>query len=125
MAKISITIAFCILLLATSLKAQEAVKAELYRIEDGVFQLREGKTIDLTDRFLLLAFQQGKKCFEITLNGRRSCIEVGNRFDLKRKHASFRLGDLFQDKNRCFLDVVEISAPKGADATAIFRLHCI
>lgn len=125
MAKISFTIAVCILLLTTSLKAQEAVKAELYRVEDGVFQLREGKTIDLTDRFLLLAFRQGGKCLEITLNGRRSCIEVGKRFDLKWKHAPFHLGKLFQDKNRCFLDVAEISAPKGADATAIFRLHCI
>lgn len=125
MTKLSIAIAVCIFLLTTSSKAQEANQAELYRVDDGVFQLKEGKTIDVTDRFLLLAFRHGKKCLEIVLNGRRSCIEVGKRFDLKGKHAPFHLGELFQDKNQCFLDVVEIDAPKGADATATFRLHCI
>lgn len=112
------------LVFVTSSKAQESSQAELYRVEDGVFQLRDGQTVDVTDRFLLLAFRLGKRCPEIVLNGRKSCIEVGDRFNLKA-HVPFHLGKLFQDKNQCFLDVVKVDAPKGADAIAIFRLHCI
>ncbi len=86
--------------------------------------MREGETIDLTDRFLLLAFRNGSKCQEIIINGRNSCIKVGDRFDLKFQFAPFFLGNLFSDKNRCFLDIVKIEALKGADTIATFRLHC-
>ncbi len=120
MIKLSQTIVVCILLLASISHAQEANQAKLYKVEDGMFQLREGKTIDVTDQFLLLAFRHGKKCFEIMLNGKSDCIEVGKRVDLKWPHAPFYFGDLFKDRNRCFLDVVEIDAAKGADATAAY-----
>lgn len=97
----------------------------LYRVEEGVFQLREGGVIDLTDRALLMAFRIGRRCPEVLVNGNDACIEVGKRFDLKWRHAPFHLDNLFSDKRRCFLDVVAITSPKGADATATFRLHCL
>lgn len=114
----------CLFFIVGITHSQDNDKALLYRVDDGVFQLTEGETIDLTDRHLLLAFQQGKRCFEIVVNGRKTCIEVGERFDLTRK-SLFRLGDLFSDKDSCFLDVVKLEDVKGADAIATFRLHCV
>jgi hypothetical protein len=125
MRNIIIPIITIVFVFATASKAQESRQAELYRVEKGVFQLRDGHAIDVTDRFLLLTFRLDKKCPKIVLNGRNSCIVGGERFDLKWAQAPFFLGKLFLDKNQCFLDVVKIDAPKGADAIATFRLHCI
>ena len=125
MRNLFVPVLIVLLVFVTSAMAQESRHAELYRVEKGVFELRDGHTIDLTDRFLLLAFRLEERCPEIVLNGKKSCIEVGDRFDLKWAHAPFHLGNVFQDKNQCFLDVVEIAAPQGADAVATFRLHCI
>jgi hypothetical protein len=122
---IKLVITIFILLVVPSLYAQEVNQAELYRVEDGVFKLKEGKTIDITDKFLLLAFRRGKKCFEITLNGGHDCIDIGKRIDLKIPYVPFSLGNIFEDRKQCFLDVVGIDAPKGANAEATFRLHCI
>lgn len=105
-------------------KPYEVADAKLYRVDDGVFQLREGNTIDITDRFLLLALRQENECLAIMLNGQKSCIEIGARYDLNSPSSPFRLGALFKDKKRCFLDIVQIEAPKGADALVTFRLHC-
>lgn len=105
---------------------QEHDKTLLYSVEKDAFQLSEGKTIYITDKHILLAFRKGKHCLEIVLNGRRQCIDAGNHFDLLKKHSrKFKTRKVLSDKSSCFLDVVRIDAPKGADAVATFRLHCI
>ncbi len=95
---IKLAIAVFMLLVAQSTYAQEANQAELYKVEDGIFKLKEGKTIDVTDKFLLLGFRQGKRCLEITLNGGDSCIEIGKRINLKIFNLPFRTGKLFEDR---------------------------
>lgn len=100
--------------------------AKLMRVDEGVFELGIGKTIDLTDRKILLAIRlYGTRdtCCEITLNGGNAGRpEPGLRIDLKglRSTASF-----VEDKEICVLDVVDIALPKGAPGIATFRLHCI
>jgi hypothetical protein len=97
----------------------------LMRVDEGVFDLQLGKTIDLTDRKVLLAINlygsQGA-CCEIRLNGNRYIKSVGDRLDLKDLRA---LASLFTDRSQCFLDIVDVIVPQGAPARATFRLHCI
>lgn len=103
--------------------------AEFYRIEDGVFALRPGMSVDLTNRKILLTFRtdwqwnsRARDRFYILLNGNRMTVSAGSRIDFKRDRAT---KEAVQDKAECFLDVVSFVAPKGAPPTATFRLNCI
>lgn len=98
--------------------------AELWRVNQGLFALSVGQSIDVSDRHLLLALREGNGCLEIMLNGRGSCIETGSRIDLTWQSTPFVLGDLFADKARCFIDVVRIDQAKGAETSATFRFYC-
>lgn len=98
--------------------------AQLMRVDDGVFELEIGKTIDLTDRKILLSMRCNDKgnC-DITLNGERARWRaVGSRIDLKKERGT---RDFVKDKSVCVLDVVDIALPKGADGVATFRIYCI
>jgi hypothetical protein len=101
--------------------------AKLMRVDDGVFELEIGKTIDLTDRKILLAIVltggRRKECCKITVNGGRiSWRSVGTRIDLKRERST---AAFVEDKDVCYLDIVDIALPKGAPGIATFRLHCV
>ena len=98
--------------------------AQLMRVDEGVFELEIGKTIDLTDRKILLAikYDSRRRCCRITLNGRRENYEIGTRIDLKQERNT---KSFVADKEVCFLDVVDIADPKGAPGIATFRLHCL
>ena len=102
--------------------------AEFYRVDEGVFALRPGMSIDLTDRKILLNFrekwQAGREAdrFYIALNGNSDVVKAGDRIDLKRERAT---RDAVTDKGSCFLDVVAFVAPTGAPPTATFRVSCI
>lgn len=100
--------------------------AELLRVDEGVFEMPIGGTIDLTDRriFLSIRVPRGyQQCCEIVLNGRQVMFGdvVGQRFDLKRVNSTWKH---VEDKEQCFLDVVDVVTPKGAPGIATFRLHC-
>ena len=97
---------------------------QLFRVDEGVFDLRIGQTIDLTNRKLLLSMQiYNKSCCNMTINGERvSRWQVGSRIDLKRFRGT---KEAVQDRDQCFLDVVDLVLPKGAPGVATFRLHCI
>jgi hypothetical protein len=117
---------------ATLMPMPEAKKylvpaAQLMRVDEGVFDVPVGGTIDLTDRKILLSvtsFTSGreKKCCTIMLNGDRiTWRTVGHRFDLKQLSATRQS---LYDKNQCFLDIVDVATPKGAPWLLTFRLHC-
>lgn len=103
--------------------------AGLTRVDDGVFELRQGNSVDLTKHAILLtmradqqprALEKGQ--FAILIAGQQQVVSVGRRIDLKRQRSIER--DL-QSRDQCFLDVVSFIAPKGAPATATFRLSCL
>lgn len=99
--------------------------AKLYRVDDGVFELREGKSVDLTDRAMLLTFRKtgeefGAVCAQLVLAGREFCMRIGQQWNLQQDFNA-----VFHDKERCFLNVFEINAPKGAAATALLRFYCL
>ena len=100
--------------------------AKLMRVDEGVFELGIGKTIDLTDRKILLAvrlYGTRDTCCELTLNGGNAGrLEPGSRIDLKGLRSTAKF---VEDKEICVLDVVDILLPKGAPGIATFRLHCI
>jgi len=115
---------------ATMTKVPEAEKlvvpaGKLMRVDEGVFDLKIGRTIDLTNRRMLLAITyrgREKECCDLILNGLRvSRWQVGSRIDLKEYRTT---QEFVEDKNRCFLDVVDIVDPKGAPGMATFRLFC-
>jgi len=101
--------------------------AKLMRVDEGVFELEIGKTIDVTDRKILLSIRissgHRKECCIITLNGERaSWRAVGSRLDLKKERSTSKY---VEDKDVCYIDVIDIARPKGAPGIATFRLHCI
>lgn len=101
--------------------------AKLLRVDEGVFELEIGKAIDLTDRKILLSIRLSsshrKECCQITLNGERaSWRAVGSRIDLKRERGTSKY---VEDKDLCYIDVIDVARPKGARGIATFRLHCI
>ena len=98
--------------------------AQLMRVDEGVFELEVGKTIDLTNRKLLLSVKRSRRdCCIITVNGDTISTNsfVGKRFNLKRERGS---REFVQDKDICVLDVVDAAIPKGAPSIFTFRLHC-
>jgi hypothetical protein len=116
---------FALVLWPTLLFAQSSPTATFYRVEDGVFELREGsKAIDLTDQHLLLALRRNRTCLAVVLNGREDCPKVGTRYDFKYPHGPFQLKYIFAEKKSCFLDVVDVQEAKGAPGVVTFRLYC-
>ena len=114
----------------TMTKVGEAEKlvvpaGKLMRVDEGVFDLQIGRTIDLTNRRILLAITyhgRDNECCDLTLNGRLVNLwQVGSRIDLKDYSTT---KEFVEDKNRCFLDIVDIVDPKGAPGTVTFRLFC-
>lgn len=100
----------------------------LTRIDGGVFELRQGKSVDLTRNAVLLTVkaEQSERAIEkgqfmVLIAGQAQMVEPGRRIDLKRLRSIER--DL-KSKEQCFLDVVDFVSPKGALATAKFRLSC-
>lgn len=103
--------------------------ALLHRVEAGVFQLKVGHSMDLTENKVLLTFRSlygferrpEEKKILITLNGDSELLMPGHRVDLlKHKQSAKSL----EGYSTCFLDYVGLITPKGVPATATFRLHC-
>ena len=104
--------------------------AQLSRVTEGVFSLKLGESMDLTEAGILLAFRRDyyvKKRFagvynsgdiEISINGRIYRSNLGSRYNLKKD--SSRLSN----RDECWLDVYRIVRAKGAPVTASFRLDC-
>lgn len=112
---------------------QPVPPAMLMMVKDGVFELPLGKSMDMTDRKILLSFPSSQSYidrntgqfregrFVISLNGDNESVNGGSRIDLKKFRATQSFVD---DMDVCVLDIVELIQAKGASARAIFRLHC-
>lgn len=100
-------------------------KFQLSHVENGVFEMRYGIPVDLTDKNILVTFRRGQSCNEIVINGRSNCVLTGNRFDFKRRVAPFYFGAIFKNKEKCFLEVLGIDEKPESQTTGIFRLQCI
>lgn len=95
----------------------------------GLFDLRIGKSVDLTKNQWLLTFvhnqfsdslQLGQ--INISVAGQHYTLSVGGRLDLKQFRATEQDA---RDKDKCYVDLIEVVAPKGAPATATFRFYCL
>jgi hypothetical protein len=102
--------------------------AELLRVDEGVFEVPVGGTIDLTDRRLFLSIRsyssRRARCCNLYVNGEQVIFQsspVGARVDLKQVN---KTKSFVEDKENCFLDVVDVVMPKGAPWIATFRLYC-
>ncbi len=107
----------------------KVAEALLHRVEEGVFQVQAGKSMDMTERKILLTFRglyghkrnKEEKKILITINGDTEIVMPGKRIDLlKHKVASKSL----EGYSECFVDYVGLITPKGVPAKATFRLHC-
>ena len=99
------------------------------RVDDGVFQLGNGASIDLTDRRILFATSARSGAYKITsdrvytsINGAAETMRVGDRLDLK----SFKSTQNFlTDKSICFVDLLRTEKAMGeGQFTAVFRFFC-
>lgn len=99
-------------------------------VGDGVFELRQGKSVDLTKNQLLLTFRrdQNKQAVEdqgyiaLTLAGIGFGLKPGDRLNLKSYN---EIAKVLKDTDKCFLDLIDVVAPKGAPANATFRFSCL
>lgn len=115
---------------AQTAKTEPVPQAKLEVVTgQGLFELRLGKSVDLTKNQWLLTFvtsqhpeslQQGR--INISVAGSSYSMTVGNRLDFKSFGAT---RNDTKDKDKCYLDLIEVVAPKGAPATATFRFHCL
>ena len=92
-------------------------------IGDGVFEMRPGKSLDLTKSQILMTFvrEWNEEVF-LKIAGTEHRMKVGDRLDLKHFGATTHQ---LQARDSCFLDLVEVVLPKGAPANATFRFSCI
>lgn len=107
-----------------------SVTAMLYRVDGGLFDLYRGQSIDLTDRKVLLTItldQQTNlaeaKQLLLSINGIRISLVPGQRFDFKSGSYS-SLAKIFSDKTACYIDLIDVAVPKGAQPVATFRFEC-
>lgn len=117
---------------ATAVLAQATLPvpgAGLKRVDDGVFELRQGASVDLTKHAILLTVKADQPertvergQFYVLIAGQQQQVAAGKRIDLKRMRG---IEKELKSKDQCFLDVVSFVAPKGAPATATFRLSCV
>jgi len=111
--------------------------ATLYRVDEGIFDIREGQTLDLTDRKILMAFRVISNAYERESFVERKQVRIyfsgagrtldntfnqGQRLDLKNNTNYYP--KLFADKAECYLDLIDTAAPKGGTLVATFRFVC-
>ncbi len=96
---------------------------------DGLFELRQGRSLDLTKNQWLLHFPQDNRRenmeagrISLKISGVGYDLRVGDRIDLKTFHVTMK--DV-KDRDKCYLDLVDVLVPKGAPAVATFRFHCL
>ena len=115
---------------AQSAKTEPAPAAKLEVVTgQGLFELRLGKSVDLTKNQWLLSFvgdnrpeslAEGR--VNIKIAGAGWWMRTGDRLNLKTFNTTQKDA---KDKDQCYLDLIEVVAPKGAPATATFRFHCL
>lgn len=111
--------------------AQQAAAAKpalMAIVSDGIFELRQGQSVDLTKKEVLVTFTRQQVPAELekgriflSIAGASRDLTVGNRFDLKTWSATQKA---VSDKDKCFLDLIDVVAPKGAPPVATFRFSC-
>lgn len=103
----------------------------LYRVDEGVFQLREGQSVDLTDKRLMFTFgiqkcRDGKPCAWCRFRWRAFDCQASDHFDFKSgRQYHYQTRKMFAETSECFLDIVSITIVRGAPATGVFRLFCL
>jgi hypothetical protein len=103
--------------------------AALQMVTKGVFTLREGQSMDLTDRGILLNLRrvpgnpgEQPEGAAYTINGQGGGnSRLGSRLDLKKYRASEAF---LKDVRVCVLDLVSAAKPVGGSGSATFRLMC-
>lgn len=97
---------------------------------NGLFDLALGQVIDLTDRKVLMTLPivnydidriVSNKEIMFMINGHRVDTRQGMRIDLKDLRPS---SNTFKDMAECYLDVLDVVAPKGGKPFATFRFNC-
>lgn len=107
---------------AKLIKVKEAL---LHRAVAGVFQLDQGKSMDLTEQKILLSFREvyndKSKRLLISINGRSDTINLGERINFLKHNETKKY---MEGYTSCFLDYTGLITPKGVPAKATFRVHC-
>lgn len=100
--------------------------AQFLRVDEGIFEIQVGRTIDLTDKKLTFMIsrienidQPAHSIVSFRIGGDSYSLEMGGRFDIRRH----REKDLREYKF-CYLDLIRVTEARGAPPSATFRLEC-
>jgi len=119
-----------IFLIASGAALAQQGPAKLYRVDDGIFELKLGQSIDLTERKVLVNFDYHSrlqsiaeyKTFRVLVNGwYGGDVHPGVRLDLKKYYSTAKI---VADTSECYLDIVDVATPKGGTPVATFRFSC-
>ena len=109
-------------------QAAAAQPALMAIVGDGIFILKEGSSLDLTKNEILMTMPRGQNkdnlergAVQLLVSGQSLSMNLGGRFDLKTWSPTSKQ---VKDKDKCFLDLIDVVAPKGAPAAATFRFSC-
>jgi hypothetical protein len=115
---------------AASKQMTSSPTAVLYRVDEGMFDLRRGQSIDLTDRKILLTVKleqspdlAERKRIQFSIMGLGWSAVPGERINLKQTGYE-TVNKIFADKTVCYLDLIDVAVPKGAQPVATFRFEC-
>jgi hypothetical protein len=99
--------------------------ARYHWVEEGIFDLELGKTIDITDRRVILNLPTNyisePDQVMLKVNGAPNGMRTGDRFNLKSFGPT---AQVFEDMKECYMDLLNITVPKGSKKTATFRFIC-
>lgn len=100
--------------------------ARLMRIDEGIFELQVGRTVDLTDKKIMIMIEAIQNAEDpararvvIRYPGNTVGFEIGRRWNLKNTFS-----DTLREYRECFIDIVRVVAPRGAPASATLRMEC-
>lgn len=115
-------------LFSTVAATAQTAPGELMAVKKGVFVLKEGQSIDLMDRGILVHLrgldgQVGERVRDVvwTINGGGGASPIGSRHDLKGRSG---VAEFIKDRRICVIDIVSAVKPVGGPGSATFRLLC-
>ncbi|MEO0800371.1 MAG: hypothetical protein AAFY53_14345 [Pseudomonadota bacterium] len=106
----------CVLLLAAS--AAPAVSAK----RAFVVGINAYSELDPSDQLERAAYDAKRQQVFLKINGDTYRLRTGDRVDFMTTR---RLRALTEGRARCYLDLTNVRAARGAPVTATFRLNCI
>lgn len=100
--------------------------AQFVRVDEGIFEIQVGRTIDLTDKKLIFMLSRITD-IETPSSARAQMTIAGNNFSLglaERLNLKNAFSNDLRDYRNCWMDLIRVTDARGAPPSATFRMEC-